>query len=56
MVPGMLYMAGNIFLWGVRFDIIYNELACEKIYIKKENYSFHRIQKKYHFLNRDRCM
>ena len=29
--PGMLYMVGKIFLWGISFNLVYNESAHENM-------------------------
>ena len=45
MGSGMLYMAGKIFPSGVRFEIVYNELAHE--YMNKiENVFCYKVLKK----------
>ena len=41
----MLYMIGNIFLDGIRFNIVYNESAHENM-TKGEHIVSHRVQKK----------
>ena len=41
----MLYMVGKIFLYGISFNRVYNELGHTNIY-KFEYLLFHRVQEK----------
>ena len=42
----MLYMVGKIFLYGLSFDIVYNESVHDNMNKLENRVFFHRVQKK----------